>query len=712
MILETTNISDSSNYKKLLEKPVQYLKGVGPKMAAILKRQGILKVEDALWLFPRTYEDRRKPTTIKDAKLGETILFIGTIGKFRTIYLRGRRKTMIESSVSDDTGRLGLKWFYGRMDYFQKSFPEGSRVLFRGTVSNFGSQHVIIHPDMQPIDLATSFSPQIVPVYTEHEGLNQRRIRSMVRQTLPAINQIVDPLPEEMRTRLKLPNLQESLRQIHSPEAEDNFTDLHEWKTPAQQRILFDELFYFELYLMMNRHKRQKEKGISFTIKNRLSEELRQSLPFTLTNGQEMAIAEIYDDMQSPYPMHRLLQGDVGSGKTLVAFFSALLAIENGYQVALMAPTEILAEQHFNTASKFLRPLGINLGLLLSRQTERDKKLTKQEINSGATQCVIGTHALFQEKVEFKNLGLAIIDEQHRFGVKQRLSLRKKGNAPDMLVMTATPIPRTMALTLYGDLDISTIRELPPGRQPITTKIVTDKQLPDMHKFIGLQMEEGAQVYVVLPLIQESEKVDLKNAVDMAEQLKNLFPNKNIGLLHGNLPSEEKQKVMNQFIKNEIQLLVSTTVVEVGVDVANASVMVIEHAERFGLSQLHQLRGRIGRGTRKSFCFLSTNGKYFNKKVEAFETTRRRLEVMARTTDGFVIAEEDLKIRGPGELLGTKQAGLPTFRYADLIRDTKILNTAREEAFQIVKTDPDLKQPEHSLLKKKWDRLCELVSAS
>ena len=517
-------------------------------------------------MFPRTYEDHRKVTNIRSAKIGETALIIGTIGPIRAIPIHRGRRMMLDGFFSDETGRISLKWFNGRLDYLRASFPPGSKILIKGTISQYGAQKVMVHPEMRKMEEEEEFSPKIVAVYTEHEGIPQVRLRNLVAQSSKTLNEIQDPLPEFLRTKLDLPNLSSALSTIHAPSPDSDFNELLLWNTPSQQRIIFDELFFFELYLLATRAKRQEEPGIEFRMKGLISEQLRKSLPFSLTQGQEEAIAEIIQDMQSPKPMHRLLQGDVGSGKTLVAFFAALLAIENEFQVAMMVPTEILAEQHFQSAQKFLKPLGINIGLLLSRQSARDKSLSLQEIKSGALQLVFGTHALFQEGVEFKNLGLAIIDEQHRFGVRQRLSLRKKGGSPDLLVLTATPIPRTLALSFYGDLDISTIRELPPGRLPITTKIATEPQRSDLYEFITKQIDEGAQAYVVLPLIQESEKIDLKNAIEMAEQLKHTFPKLNIGLLHGNLPSDEKQEVMNRFKQGTIHILVSTTVIEVAME--------------------------------------------------------------------------------------------------------------------------------------------------
>lgn len=709
---EISKINISRSTEITLDYPVQYLKGVGPKVAGILKRQGVETVRDALQMLPRTYEDLRTTTTISKAEPGKEALIVGTLGPIRIASFRRNRRIILDAFLDDATGRITLKWFNARIDYLKTSFPAGSRVLIKGTISLFQGQKVIIHPVIKLLNEEELFVPRISPIYTEHEKLPQFRLQKLMLQALTAAKEIEDPLPENIRQKLGFPNLSNAILLVHSPKNSDNFEDLLNFESISHKRIIFDELFFFELFVLTTRANRIKENGISFQIKNNFTDSFRLSLPFKLTLAQEDAIKEIYEDMKNASPMHRLLQGDVGSGKTVVGFFAALLAIENDYQVALMAPTEILVEQHFWGAKNLLEPLGISVALLTSNLTNAERREILSNLLAGKIHILIGTHALFQEDVVFKNLGLVIIDEQHRFGVEQRVALKQKGVSSDLLVLTATPIPRTLALSFYGDLDITTIRELPPGRAPIQTSIVTEDRREEMYSFLEKEMESGGQVYVVLPLINESEKVDLKNAVSTAELLKIRFSNKKIGLLHGGLKSEDKDAVMELFKSGKINLLVSTTIIEVGVDVSNASIMVIEHAERFGLSQLHQLRGRVGRGTKKGFCFLVTEKKYLNKSIEIFKTIQRRLNAMVNTTDGFKLAEEDLNIRGPGELLGTKQSGLPTFRYANLSRDFEILTLARDEALKLLKEDPELNDPQHINLKTQWERFKKFASAS
>ena len=465
-----------------------------------------------------------------------------------------------------------------------------------------------------------------------------------------------------------------------------------EEKSVYHRRVIFEEFFWLELYLAAKKTGVKKEGAPSFAPKLDLVEKLRKNLPFQLTGAQERAFKEVVKDLEKPHPMHRLVQGDVGSGKTLVALMASLIAVENKFQAAIMVPTEILAEQHDQNARKFLEPLGITVGLLTGSMKSSERHQTYEMLKSGMIQVVVGTHALIQEAVEFANLGLVIIDEQHRFGVHQRSQLKQKGVSPHFLVMTATPIPRTLAMTVYGDLDVSVIDELPPGRSPIQTRVTYESKRPQVIKFLGDQLAKGRQAYVVYPLVEESEKIDLKNAVTECERLKAELPDRQIGLLHGKMKPEEKDEVMSKFRKGEYHVLVSTTVIEVGVDVPNANLMIIEHAERFGLSQLHQLRGRVGRGQHKSFCVLVLGHA-------VSEESRTRCEIMESTTDGFKIAEEDLKIRGPGEFLGARQSGLAGFKMANLVRDVKILQEARDAAFEVLEKDPELDRGEHSNLR-------------
>jgi len=524
---------------------------------------------------------------------------------------------------------------------------------------------------------------RLVPVYSTTEGLHQRALRrlmwSIVEQFAGGVAEI---LPEPARTRRRLAALPVALRDAHFPENENALATAH-------RRLAFDDFLFLQLGLAILRSRTTRARGVALNPPGDLVSRLRAALPYRLTSAQERVWSEIRRDMAAPFPMHRLLQGDVGSGKTVVAALAVLTAIEAGYQAAVMAPTEILAEQHFMTFRQLLEPLGVTVALLTSASRPRERKARRAALAAGEIACVVGTHALVQEGVEFRRLGLAVVDEQHRFGVEQRARLRAKGEHPDLLVMTATPIPRTLALTLYGDLDVSVLDEMPPGRQPIKTVARTESKRAEIYEFVRKQISEGRQAYVVYPLVEESEVIDLKAATDMARHLQqDVFPELTVGLLHGRLGFEEKDAIMRRFKAGEIHVLVSTTVIEVGIDVPNATLMLIEHAERFGLSQLHQLRGRVGRGPWKSYCILLHAGKLT-------EDAERRIEAMTQTNDGFRIAETDLSLRGPGEFFGTRQSGLPQFRVADLLRDAAILEDARIEAQGIIATDPELKDDAH-----------------
>jgi ATP-dependent DNA helicase RecG len=515
-------------------------------------------------------------------------------------------------------------------------------------------------------------------------------------------------IPEEVCQRQNLIPLSEAFRKAHFPDAEDNISLLNEGKSPAHRRLIFDELFFLEIGLALRRSGTVMETGIAFPVTHLYTNQLCKLLPFALTPAQERVLSEIESDMRLPHPMNRLLQGDVGSGKTIVALMAGLMAIEGGYQMALMAPTEILAEQHFLNIRPLVEKLGLRTALLTSSLKKSQKETLGEEIHAGKIHMVIGTHALIQEGVEFQRLGLVIIDEQHKFGVLQRVSLKKKGYNPDVLVMTATPIPRTLAMTLYGDLEVSVIDQLPPGRGTITTRVFNEKERFRVYRILREEISKGKQAYVVYPLVEESERLDLKDATQMAKHLqRDIFPEFRVGLIHGRLKSEEKETIMADFKSQRIHILVSTIVIEVGIDVPNASVMVIEHAERFGLSQLHQLRGRVGRGKDPSQCLLIA-------QYPRSEEAQRRLRVMEQTTDGFKIAEEDLAIRGPGELLGTQQSGLPDFRVANFVRDIQLLGEARKEAFSIISRDPILSLPEHlftkETLKERWKGRLELAT--
>jgi ATP-dependent DNA helicase RecG len=520
-------------------------------------------------------------------------------------------------------------------------------------------------------------------VYSTTEGLPQRALRALQWRLVEAhAREIVETLPEALRRRRGLPGLSDAVRGAHFPRDEPE-------RQTAMRRLAYEDFLLLQLGLAILRSRTTREQGIAMRPPGTLVAQLREALPWSLTAAQQRVWGEIRHDMAAPYPMHRLLQGDVGSGKTVVAALAVLTAVEAGYQAAVMAPTEILAEQHFMTLRHLLEPLGVPVTLLTSALRARQRTERRTAVAAGEVGCVIGTHALVQERVEFRKLGLVVVDEQHRFGVNQRARLKAKGEHPDVLVMTATPIPRTLALTVYGDLDVSVLDELPPGRKPVVTAARTESRRPQIYAFLREQVAAGRQIYVVYPLIEESEAIDLKAATDMAAHLqKDIFSDLVVGLLHGRLAFEDKDAIMQRFKAGEIHVLVSTTVIEVGIDVANASVMLIEHAERFGLSQLHQLRGRVGRGPWKSYCILLTAGKLG-------EDAERRVQAMVETNDGFKIAEVDLQLRGPGEFFGTRQSGLPEFRVADLLRDAALLEEARRDAQAIIAGDPELRQAEH-----------------
>ena len=697
---------------KKLSTSIQFIKGVGPRLSEILGRKSIRTVGDALYFLPRKYEDRRR---IK--KISETIPNIIETIKGRIIMLdavpyRGGRKRIFEMAVGDGSGTVIAKWFQFNERYMKKKFKKGQHIILSGEVKQYHFQKEVHHPEIEIIEPEEEGSwefKQIIPVYSETEGLCQKTMRRIMKKVMDEYSELViDGIPDRIRKGQNLISLKESIRKVHFPEFDDNFNALNEGKSPAHRRLIFDEFFFLELGLALRKRGVILEKGIPFNITNNYTNKLKYILPFELTVAQKKVVAEILDDLKKPHPMNRLLQGDVGSGKTIVALIASLIVIENGYQAAFMAPTEILAEQHYSTISPFAEKLGLKVLLLTSSIKGSRRTKIYKEIGEGQVDIIIGTHAIIQESVIFHKLGLAIIDEQHRFGVMQRAMIKKKGVNPDVLVMTATPIPRTLGLTVYGDLDSSIIDELPPGRLPVKTKLYHERDRVRVYEKIREEIKNKRQVFVVYPLIEESEKLDLMNATQMAEHLqRSVFPGFKVGLLHGRMDSKEKERIMSDFQSKKIDILVSTTVVEVGIDVPNASLMVVEHAERFGLSQLHQLRGRVGRDDYQSQCILLAQ---YRKSDDA----RRRLKIMEQTTDGFKIAEEDFAIRGPGEFLGTRQSGIPDFRVANIARDVKILSDARSEAFQLIEEDPALSLPEHSatkmVLKERWKGRLELAS--
>jgi ATP-dependent DNA helicase RecG len=701
-----------------LTTPVQYVKGIGPKLAEILATKGIATVGDLLNYLPFRYEDRLNPRGIAELRAGEMATVIGEVrnsGLFRT-----RKMPIFQLTVGQGRSKLRCLWFHGT--YLQDKFKPGQLIALYGKVEQDqrSGELQIIQPQFEmlgdaPGDAADDKAAaslevgRIVPIY---ESAGQGRVtarwfRRVIRTALDDLTpDLAETIPAAVRERLALVSAREALWKVHWPEAGESFDDLQSARTPAHIRLIFEELFFVELGLELKRRQQKAQSGIAFRLDDRVRQAIKKILPFHPTAAQKRVLKEIADDMQKPHPMRRLLQGDVGSGKTIVGFQAAIIAIENGYQVALMAPTEILAQQHYFSARRILENAGYRIVLLTGSLESDRKREIRRHIAQGNAQLVIGTHALLEERVEFAKPGLVIVDEQHRFGVLQRLKLMKKSGdgsdarvgtgafarpaeqseeiepstiaEPDVLVMTATPIPRTLALTLYGDLDLSVLDELPPGRTPIVTRRITDDRSPEVWDFVRKQVAKGHQVYVVYPVIVENEETELKAAIKMYRELSGkVFADLKVGLLHGRLDSELKDQVMRMFQKGELQILVATTVIEVGVDVPNATVMVIEHAERFGLAQLHQLRGRIGRGAAKSYCILMTGGK-------VTEEGERRLDAMVKTNDGFKIAELDLELRGPGEFFGTRQAGMPSFRVANLIRDRQLLELAKREAAAVM----------------------------
>ena len=759
-----------------LHTPVQYVKGIGPRLAEVLRGKGISTVEDLLYYLPFRYEDRINPRHVAELHPGEMATIIAEVrgvGLFRT-----PRRGMQIFQMTAGQGRDSIICVWFNAGYLEGKFKPGQTVALYGRVEEprSGRSRVqLVQPQFEilsePVEKAQEKSPddlaaeslevgRIVPIYESaaYGRLSPRWFRRVMHRALQDLTpDIADGIPRSIRQRLDLIPRREAFRLVHFPEPGTRFEDLQNARTPAHRRLIFEELFFLEVGLERKRRNLRAHPGISFAITDRVREAVKRVLTFHPTVAQKRVLKEIADDMQRPSPMRRLLQGDVGSGKTIVALEATIIAMENGYQAALMAPTEILATQHYLSARRLLEPAGYRIALLTGSLDEERKRSTRQHIARGDVQLVIGTHALIEDKVEFARPGLVIVDEQHRFGVLQRFKLMKKsgGDAgvsrrssvvgrrpqassstaaladdrgpttddpsePDVLVMTATPIPRTLALTLYGDLDVSILDELPPGRTPVVTRRVSDERAPEVWDFVRKQVAKGRQAFVVYPVIEEKQeesklpalaeggRTGLKAAIKMYDELrKRVFPGMRVGLIHGRLSADEKDGTMRRFQRGEIDVLVSTTVIEVGVDVPNATVMVIEHAERFGLAQLHQLRGRIGRGTAKSYCVLMTGGKV---TLEA----ERRLDAMVRTDDGFKIAELDLELRGWGEIAGTRQAGAPSFRVANPIRDRQLLELAKREAFALISgPHPDITVEEISRamthLKAHWERRYGLV---
>jgi ATP-dependent DNA helicase RecG len=678
-----------------LATPLQFVKGVGPQRARLLANLGLHSVEDALYYLPTRHEDRSQLTPLRNLKPDEVTTVAGTI-RAVSPPPRGRPRAPLSVLLSDGTGFLTCVWF--GQGYLERLFQRGRRLIVHGKAQRYRSgplqMHVkdyeIVEDDAgegprDPSD-ETLHTGRLVPVYGLTRGLTARPMRRLMKHLVDTyVDRLEDPLPDALRGRHRLEGLPAALRAGHFPGTEAE-------QAAARRRLVYDEFLLLQLGLAIRRQRQGREPGLAMNPPGALVRRLLGSLPFALTPAQERVWREIRLDMAAPYPMNRLLQGDVGSGKTVVAALAILTAVEAGYQAALMAPTEILAEQHLMTLTGLLEPLEVPVALLTNAVKGRARADVLERAAAGKVGCVVGTHALVQEGVRFRRLGLAVVDEQHRFGVHQRATLRRKGESPDVLVMTATPIPRTLALTLYGDLEVSVIDQLPPGRKAVITRARPGGARGKIYRFVREQVAEGRQVYVVCPLVEESEALDLQAATEMADRLgREVFPDLTIGLLHGRMPFAEKDRVMREFKAGAIHVLVSTTVIEVGIDVPNASVMLVEHAERFGLSQLHQLRGRVGRGPWKSYCILLSGA--------SSEDAKRRLDAMTTTGDGFKIAEADLALRGPGDFFGTRQSGLPQFRVADLLRDAPALEAARRDAVGLIREDPNLVAPAHRTLR-------------
>lgn len=687
--------------ESVLEKDVQFVKGVGPRWFPYLTKLGIRTLGDLLHHYPRRYEDRSKLPSISELRSGEHATVRGTIRKIESKNLRGGR-VLLRVMISDGDGFVWLSWF--NQPWIKKKLDGYKQeVIAYGMIREKDMSFEIQSPELELIEDEADVNEfaRIVPVYPLTEGLAQVTMRRIVANAVgSAVDSLTDPLPADFRKRYELISYSKAIDQIHLPDSMTQQAD-------ARRRLVFEEFFYLQLEIQMRRNEIQRELGIAFPLDSEVDsasnlfggessgdlwEQIRKLIPFELTGAQTRVVEEVWRDMRAPTPMNRLIQGDVGSGKTAVAACAMLAAVRCGYQVAMMVPTEILAEQHYMGISKLFESVGLNVVLLTGKLSEAQRKRAQLKCANGEADIIIGTHALIQERVNFAKLGLCVIDEQHRFGVMERAALRQKsGTIPDIIFMSATPIPRTLTMTIYGDLDLSIIDELPPGRKEIKTHHKGAKDRSKVYESVDKLLESGRQAYFVTPLIDENEKIQAQAATDLHYRLqKEIFPHRRVGLLHGQMKSAEKEAVMNSFRTHELDVLVATVVIEVGVDVPNASVMVIEDANRFGLAQLHQLRGRVGRGEHQSFCILI--GELTT------DDSAERIRVMTETTDGFKISEADLQIRGPGEIAGTAQSGNLNFRIADLLRDSKLLEQARQAAIEYLKSDPDLSKPANQLI--------------
>ncbi len=684
--------------------PIQFVKGVGPRLAERLAARGIRTPQDALYLFPKGYQDRRRTVPIRELSAGMTVPVRGRVlsvqesGRGRGFFRGGPR--LLEVVIADGTGRLVAKWFRYQPSLAQR-FKAGEEATLCGAVRLFRFMPEMHHPEiLSAEDTADPIhSGRIVPVYPDVEGIPPRVLRKIQWEVVRHhADKEAECFPPWILEKAGVPPLSESLAAIHFPKDDADAAAFREFSSPQQKRLVFGELFSIQWALERRRAGMERETAVPLPWDREIVGEIKRRLPFELTGAQRRVVNEILKDMGQPHPMHRLLQGDVGSGKTIVAWIAAMVAWKHGVQVAVMAPTEILAEQHYRRFASLAEGLPVRVDLLSAALTAKEREAARRRIREGDTDIAVGTHALIQGSVEFRNLALGVIDEQHRFGVLQRTALREKAKiSPHLLVMTATPIPRTLAIALYGDLDVSVIDEMPKGRIPVKTRVVPESGRKRVFDTIRKEIAQGGRSYIVLPLVEESEKLALRDAVRTADKLREVFPEVEVGLLHGRMKPDEKEAGMRAFKEGSWKILVSTTVVEVGVDVPEATVIVIEHAERFGLSQLHQLRGRVGRGTRPSSCFLMV-GNTQGEEAEA------RLSVMEATTDGFKIAEEDLKIRGPGDFAGVRQSGIPDLVFADLVRDAGMLQTAKEIVGELRRKDPELTSPAHDGIRRFMER--------
>ena len=706
--------ASATTSQDVLSQSVQFLQGVGPRRAALLAKLSLYTVGDLLWFLPSRYEDRRNLTPLGMLQTGSRQTFCGRVTAFQLRHT-SRGRSFVSLRVEDSSAPLTCKWFQHRGLALKERFPIGTRVVGAGLVafSPYEGHREVIHPDLEVLeadDTELIHFGRLVPIYPLTAGLTQKGMRSLMHHTVEHFAPMVpETLPESVRNTHQLPLLGRAIQEVHFPSVDADPGKLNEQQTDCHARLAFEEFFLLELGLAIrHREARIVQREKHYDRPNHLGEALLNHLTFQLTDAQQRVLDEILTDMRRPFAMNRLVQGDVGSGKTIVALLAMLMAVSNGLQAALMAPTELLAEQHAATLRALLRHLDLEVALLTGAVKGRNRQRLLQRVANGEISVLVGTHAILYENVQFQGLGMIVVDEQHRFGVMQRAGLRQKGLQPDVLVMTATPIPRTLAMTLYGDLDLSVLDELPPGRLPVKTVLLTEKRRNQAYDVVRSEVAKGHQAYVVYPLVEESENLDLGAATAMAEHLRHeVFPEYEVGLLHGRLAAEERDAIMGAFVEGRLKILVSTTVIEVGVDVANATVMVIENAERFGLAQLHQLRGRVGRGSAPATCLLLA-GKRLSREG------RHRLQVIQESTDGFYVAEQDLEIRGPGELLGTKQSGLPELRVGNILRHAVLLEQARQAAFTLLEADPSLYRQEHRVLlqavQARWGRQFEFAT--